>query len=646
MAEPGSAGSAPQAWVEFIRRIARFGSLFGIGLGLTAVFGFAAIAVLTRALAPAEYGQLAVLLVFSGFLTILIGLGTLSGIMSWVFGGTGEDEGDLDDSARSGAADPPRAICTGIVLTVAVAALAMVLTWVFRGPLGDLLAKGGAPVSLVLLAALSSVPASLIRLLANVLRYGRRPERYVVAEVARPFFVFAGACVLLSTGGGVRAALLLYVLAGFAAVAVCLVLIRQDVRLGFSATDARMILRRGRVIAPSALANWTILNADTFFLSLYATSAQVGTYRLATGLARIGSYAVSLFMRSWGPLTAAPIAAAVTQQHGRAETSARTLEYFVVASVWLLLVLAAFADVLVRIAPRSYSDAAPLIPLLAAVFVLRGTFVMSYHGSERSDRRRWLFSMFGVAVVLFVGSCVTLIPAIGEEGAALAGVIAFGVVTLVMLVLAQRGPVPMPLNWPRLLGSAAIGVVLYGVITLVGADHGITDYLVDTAVVLVYPALLLSFRLVPRAIVRPFFSVARALVPLRASSKPLRRRLEALDADELELLDRLVRRREPVIAVAADAGWDVGDVRDRLASILRRLAALPETVAVDGELVRYVLEDESVVHHTTLGRHLTDEGHDPLALDAVYETAKAVRGIRDRDWPQPAAATATGAVMP
>ena len=64
----------------------------------------------------------------------------------------------------------------------------------------------------------------------------------------------------------------------------------------------------------------------------------------------------------------------------------------------MLLGLAAFADVLVRIAPESYSDAAPLIPVLASVYVLRGTFIMSYHGSERQDRRRWLFAMFGVAV--------------------------------------------------------------------------------------------------------------------------------------------------------------------------------------------------------------------------------------------------------
>ena len=65
------------------------------------------------------------LLVFSGFLTILIGLGTLSGVMSWVFGGTGEEDGGLDDGERQGAADPPVAICTGVVLTVGIAGVGM-----------------------------------------------------------------------------------------------------------------------------------------------------------------------------------------------------------------------------------------------------------------------------------------------------------------------------------------------------------------------------------------------------------------------------------------------------------------------------------------------------------------------------------------
>jgi hypothetical protein len=157
---------------------------------------------------------------------------------------------------------------------------------------------------------------------------------------------------------------------------------------------------------------------------------------------------------------------------------------------------------------------------------------------------------------------------------------------------------------------------------------------------------LLALGLVPRAVVRPLPSVLRSLLPVRQSVKPLLRRLEELDTGELELLDRLVRRREPVAAVAEDAGEDTEQIRARLAALLARLARLPDEVPVDGALSRYVLEDESLVHHTTLGRHLTDEGHDPFALDTIYETAKGVRAIRARDWPQPPAATLTGAASP
>jgi hypothetical protein len=133
---------------------------------------------------------------------------------------------------------------------------------------------------------------------------------------------------------------------------------------------------------------------------------------------------------------------------------------------------------------------------------------------------------------------------------------------------------------------------------------------------------------------------------VRRSAKPLLRRLEELDGGELELLDRLVRRRVPLSAVAEDAREDPDQVRERLAGLLGRLARLPADMQVDGALARYVLEDESLVHHTTLGRRLTDEGHDPLALDTIYETAKGVRAIRARDWPQPPAATLTGAASP
>ena len=48
----------------------------------------------TRFLGPAEFGQLALLLVFAAFLTVFYNVGTLQGTFIWVFGSAGEEDVD------------------------------------------------------------------------------------------------------------------------------------------------------------------------------------------------------------------------------------------------------------------------------------------------------------------------------------------------------------------------------------------------------------------------------------------------------------------------------------------------------------------------------------------------------------------------
>jgi O-antigen/teichoic acid export membrane protein len=550
-----------------------------------------------------------------------------------VFGGTGEEDAEADAGDRPGAADPRRAVCTGVVLTLAACTAAVALAWVLREPLSRLLTGDEGETALVLLAAASAAPAAMLRLLANVMRYGRRMGRYVVADLSRTVFVLAGACVLLASGGGVREALLVYVAGGSAAVLVALVLVRHDVRPAISLDDARHILGRGAPIMPVALSNWTVQNSDTFFLSLYASSASVGVYRVATGISRIGAYTVSLFMRSWGPVAGSVLGKAVDRDHGRAVASARTLEFYVVGCCWLLLGLAAFGDLLVRIAPAAYGDAAPLLPLLAATFVLRGTFVLSYHGSGRSDRRRWMFALFIVAAAVFIGACVALIPPLGSTGAALAGPLGFATATAVMLTLAQRGPDPMPLEWRRPAGALAIGGALYAVVTLAGPPAGDAGYALDAAVVVAYPLLALALGLVPGTAVPALLAAGRATVPSRRRSAGLADRLAQLDASDVELLDRAVRQRQPVELLATEQGEHA--VRLRLAVLLLRLSALDDATAVSADLASYALEDESVVRHEALARRLSAAGADPYTLDALHETAVALRALPRRRWPAP-----------
>ncbi len=598
------------------------------------------IAALTRALSPAEYGELAVLLVFSGLVGLAVVYVVLPGTMSWTLGASDEDEQGVQTAERTTAADAGVALFTGIALMVGVVVVVMVAIVVFQQPLSRLLIHterdAGQGQTLVLLAAVAAIPASLTRMLANILRYAQRPAQYVAVDAVRPVMVMAFAIALAVVGGGgVGSVLLIYVASGSLGLLVAIILLHRDITPRFSPHDARMILRRGRTIAPVAVSNWVVLNGDTFFLAQFASPATVGTYRVATGIGRLGSYVASTFVRAWGPMTQGPLAKAMHGELTRQRANAATLKYYVLLCCWALVALSAFSGVLVRIAPTSYRDAAPLIPALAAVYMLRVSFILSYHGSERQTRRRWMFSLFGVAFVVFVSSCLVLIPLLGSWGAAIAGDLAYAIPTVVMLTVALRDPEPMPLSLGHVAGGAALAAATVASLAALG-DLSLPVQ-VGAAMIAtgLYPLLLILTGIVPRSRVAPLGRAMLAVTPLRRRVPvAFLRRLEQMDARDLTLIEALVRRREPVDAYAARHGEDEPGIRMHLVVALRRLSDLPSGHLLSASMSRFVLEDQAVVHHLALSKRLIEEGCDPRALDAVYEAARTVRAVPERAWPR------------
>ncbi len=624
---------------EFIHRVGRTSGLFGVGLAVNAICGIATIAVLTRVLSPAEYGRLAVLLVFSGLLSLLIIYVVLPGTMSWTLGAADEDDEGVSAAERTTAADAGVALFTGVAMMLALIAIALALVVVLREPLGHLLVRGDSgertAVSLVLLGALNAVPTALTRLLANILRYAQRPGQYVVVDLVRPVAVLALAIALAATGGGdVHAVLLVYLAGGMLGVVLAAVLLRNDITPRASLHDARMIFRRGRAVAPAVFSNWVVLNTDVFFLAQFASAGAVGSYRVATGIGRLGSYVASTFIRAWGPMTHGPLAAAMKTELGDKRASAATLKYFVLLCCWTLVVLSAFSGVMIRLVPSSFRAAEPLIPVLASVYMLRVTFILSYHASERRSRRRWMFALFGVALLVFVASCLVLIPALGSWGAALAGVLAYGVATAAMLTVTMREPDPMPLAYGRIAAAIALAGAVIALQRSAGDVSLGAQVAIGVIASAIYPALLIVAGIVPRHRVRALGGALLAAVAVRRRVPGiLRRRLAALDAHDLALLDALLRRREDLAQFAETNGEPEDDVRMRLVLALRRVSDLPPGHELRASMSRYVLEDESVVHHLSLSRRLVAQGCDGRALDALYEAARAVRAIPNRQWP-------------
>src|SRR4051812_2991407 len=105
-------------------RIGRHAVIYGSAGAVTLALGLVNVAVLTRLLAPHEFGQVATFLVFSSMLTIVYNLGSLQGGFRAAYGSMGDgDDIDVDDSddPKGLAVDKRRALGAALCLTAAIA---------------------------------------------------------------------------------------------------------------------------------------------------------------------------------------------------------------------------------------------------------------------------------------------------------------------------------------------------------------------------------------------------------------------------------------------------------------------------------------------------------------------------------------------
>ena len=630
---------APTALGQFGARVGRHTGIYGGGQAGSLLLGLVTLAVLTRFLDPAAFGQYALYYVFTGLLSVLYTLGWVRGSLLWVFGGGGDDDddddvdGDSSDGKVASAEDKRRALGSAVVFVALIAALGTLVVAALAGPIAELL-TGAGEGRLALLAGAGGAATAVWTLAGAVPRRERRPQTFVVVSLARPVLVLAATVPLVAVEPTVDSAVLGLAIGAAAAALIALVAVRRSFTFALGANDVRNIARLGMRYAPLIVSLWVIANGGVFFLGQYASASDAGFFRVATGVAAVASLPVTAFITAWGPLRREPIYGAVEAERGRMAAAGLLATYFALGAIGILLGLAIGADLLVRIAPGAYADAAPLIPIIGLGFLLRGWFRVLRRSAKFPQRWLWYVWLCVAAGVVFVVACILLIPPLGTYGAALAVVAAFLAASIVMSLRSQLGREPIPFAYGRILGGVVIAAGCYAVAKALGGD-GALAALVDVAALVAYPLLLAATGIVPRAHIAPLRSFAAAALPSRSPSANGRVKLDGLDGSQRAMLELLVRHRRPPQDVAPLIGVSRRELESRFVGALRHVGGVGTPSDGDAGIGAYLLSSAPVAARDQLWRRLSAQGADALEVDALSLTLERLRRVPDRAWPSP-----------
>jgi O-antigen/teichoic acid export membrane protein len=624
-AHPGGSGAVLGV------RVMRNSSVQAVTLIISNVMQLVSVLVVAGFLGPSEMARFALLTFLAGLVTQIASLLVKPGTVRRTFGaGDDDDDDDEDDEVAS---SPPRTLGTGLVWAIVLGLISTALIYVFRRPIADGLLGDPGDENLVALAGLLSGAMLVFKICDIVLWLERRPTAYLIADTSRPVLGLAVLTAFLASGSGVEGAMIGTVIGTAVAGIVGLVLLRGSFELSFDLSEVKQIVLRGRFRAPIVMSFWLIQNADIFILSRFVDHEQLGVYSLASRLGFVVSFLPQGFRMGMRPLRKSAMWDAFHDQYGKQTAGGQLLAYFSLVCILAVLTMVLCGEVLVRVAPPAYADAAGLIPLTALGFVMPALYRTVNQNVNVQNKRPYFIGGVISAALIFIGVTWALAGEIGVYAAPIGMIVGFGLPAGFLFLKGQLGNKPLFFPYREVLTALLLAAALAGGAQLLPQMNKFLDLAVALVLIGFWIGLLVPLRAIPRAHWTPLLHMIRSFRRGTPASFRPRRGLRALDpAARSELRAAVVERmpRERLDPAAGEQGL-------RLVRSLRLVGKrggipLARESELDGRLAIVLFEGASTAVRNASGRGALAAGADPNDLRALEDLVAHLAKIPDDAW--------------
>lgn len=517
--------------------VLRYSGIHGLGMVAANIITFASTIVIANFSKPAEFGQLGLLMFYSGLLTLVFTLASKQGTLKRTFGGGDDEEDDDDDEDEELSSDPRHSFGTGLITITVVSLIGTALSIVFADQIANGLLGGGADPNLIVYAALAGGAGALYRLASIAIWIERRPYAYIAVETAKPIFTLAAVVTLLVAGLGIKGAIAGHALGMVLGTLMSLFILRGSWSPTWDIHEAAAIYRKGAIRVPLVLSMWVVGYADIYLLSKFVDHSQLGTYHLASKAAFLVAVLPGGFRKALRPLQKTPMFQAVEKEYGVGTARGTQFGYFWIMLAGTMLATAVMATVMIRVAPPAYAGAAPLIPLVAGGLVAPTVYRMTNKSVKYGDKRVPFIIGAICAMFLFIGLSLLLIPEWGVKGTPLAMMGAFLPPTVFVFVKSQRGRSPIRLPWRSMIVATVAAVVVGWAHALIDPGMWILEILAGFVAIGVWCLLCVAFGAIPKEHRAPLWAMVKGLRDRGHGFEP------AVGLDSLSPRERKVVRR-------------------------------------------------------------------------------------------------------
>ncbi len=300
----------------------------------------------------------------------------------------------------------------------------------------------------------------------TLLRLQQRPIYFSTVNLVNVCITFGLNIYFISgLGMGIEGAFLANIVASAVMFLSMLPAILGELRLQFSFMQYRKILLFGLPLIASGLASMVMELINRPILQWLTDLETVGLYNAGAKLGIFMMLVTTAFNFAWQPFF---------MKAGQTEEGptifARVLTYFVFILSGMFIVLTLFIQQIatmpipftgILLLGKDYHAAIPMIPIIFAAYIFYGIYLNFLPGVYLKDQSGKLAKFTIIGAVVNVAGNFTFIPLIGFYGAALATLVAY-LTMAVLLYFTQMKLYPTPYRWKKVFTTLGITAFLTG----------------------------------------------------------------------------------------------------------------------------------------------------------------------------------------
>ncbi len=481
---------------DVVKRLFKHSLVYAIATVLNRAVTIIMLPIYTRALTTAEYGSLEIFLVTSSVLMMLLQLGIGSALFRNIIYKDGGDIKILTSTAQ--------------YFLVAFSLIAVLLLILFAPQLSVFILGSTTHVNLLRLIFIGDFFLVFATVPMTRLRIDERSGLFAI--IAGGNFIIGillNVLFLIVFKMGLYGAVLAMTLNAVVFAFIYSTVIWKDLIIKFSFAELKDMLGFGLPLVPASVFILVLNMADRYFIRYFLGLEQVAVYGATARFSMVVSLLVNAFQMAWPA-----VLFSIAKQKEGPQIFARLFNYFNALMLFSSLVMALFAhEFLLLITTADYTAAAPIVSLLVFSSVFFGVNYFTSIGVQVKKKTMYYPLLIGIAAVINLVICLTVIPRLGLWGAGIAKFVSFAFLGIsICLVSLKYYPIPFHLRKTVLIYVSAAALYLLGIFVNVGA-WAVPFKLV---LVFVFIALLFVFRLIEISHLR---RLAQSFLPAVPRSK-------------------------------------------------------------------------------------------------------------------------------